>query len=659
LKQGFILTTLFLIVFQASGYGQLFDFGKTDPYKKVFVETDAFDASYLRQLKEALKKIETDTTKFSVLNDLAYYWHTRNLDSALTLAHEGLRLTAQKDSLWYGRFQITLGAILLRQEKLDSAYIVLEAAKQNVKESDLAFLNTQLGYVFERRGQLGKAADYALESLRLGRKLNDLKAQALAYSDLSNLFWKQSKFKKGVEYGEKSLRLFEQWGLKDLDYDFTLYVVGNNYLALNKQEKALEYYERSIAIGERYGFYNNLSDVYISLVDLYGYLNQFEKARNAGQNAIKYADLLDNAFMLMRSYLSVGKLQNQLGNYENAIKNLDKSIEVATKNFGDEYYLSQAYQNLGEAYFNSGNYKEAFVAYKEYDRLKDLIFTAEADQRISLLQTEFEVAQKESTIGLQENELKQQKTRQNLVSLIAGLLLLFLIVLFVSFTNNRKKNKLLEKQNREKGFLLKEIHHRVKNNLEVVSSLLALQSAHIKDPKINDAMLESQNRVHSMSIIHQRLYQGEDLAAIEMKDYFKNLGSHIIDSFGMEKSVTIECAMEPIHLDVDTAVPLGLIVNELLTNALKYAFPKKNGIITIVLNYKSKGLLNLVVTDNGIGKQEGNIIQGTGFGTQLIHLLTQQLEGTLKYEIKKGTKISFLFKINQLKSSAIGSAVPL
>ncbi|HEA29986.1 MAG TPA: tetratricopeptide repeat protein [Leeuwenhoekiella sp.] len=648
MRNYFITTTLFLIVFCGSCYGQLFDFRKTDPYTKVFVETDAFDASYLSQLQEALKKIENDTLRFSVLNDLAYYWHTQNLDSALTFAQEGLRLTLQKDSLWYGRFQITQGAILLRQEKLDSAYMVLEQAKQKVKESDLGFLNTQLGYVFERRGQLGKAADYALESLRLGRKLNDLKAQALAYSDLSNLFWKQSKFEKGLEYGEKSLSHFEQWGLEDLDYDFTLYVVGNNYLALNNHKKALEYYERSIVIGERYGFYNNLSDVYISLVDLYAYLKQFNKAKEAGENAIKYAYLLDNAFMLMRSYLSVGKLQNQLGNYESAITNLDKSIEVATTNFGDEYYLSQAYQSLGEAYFQSENYKEAYVAYKEYDRLKGIIFTAEADQRISLLQTEFEVAQKESTIGLQENELKQQNTRQNLISLIAGLLLLFLILLFVGFTNNRKKNKLLQKQNREKEFLLKEIHHRVKNNLEVVSSLLALQSAHIKDPKIIDAMVEGQNRVHSMSMIHQRLYQGEDLAAIEMKDYFKNLGSHIIDSFGMEKSVNIVYAMQPIYLDVDTAVPLGLIVNELLTNTLKYAFPEKNGIITIVLNYKEKSLLSLVIADNGIGKQEDNIIQGTGFGTQLISLLTQQLEGTLKSETKKGTKISFLFKVKPI-----------
>ena len=113
------------------------------------------------------KKVEVDTVKFSMLNDLAYYWHTRNLTTSHTLALQGLSLVG-KSPLWEGRFQITLGSILLRMEKLDSAFLVLEEAKTKVSELDLPFLYTQLGYVFERKGELDKAADYALESLRLG-----------------------------------------------------------------------------------------------------------------------------------------------------------------------------------------------------------------------------------------------------------------------------------------------------------------------------------------------------------------------------------------------------------------------------------------------------------------------------------------------------------
>jgi two-component sensor histidine kinase len=624
---------------------QIIDFKSEHPYTKVFVETDNFGASYLQILEDALPQIKSDTLKFSILNDLAYYWHTRNLPKAQKFTNRGLQLTKnKKNTLWHGRFQITQGAILLRDEKLDSAFIVLESAKNKVIESDLAMINTQLGYVFERRGKLDFAADYALEALRLGIKLEDQRAVAIAYSDLSGLFWKQSKFEKGLEYGLKSIGLFEARGINDLDYDFTLYVVGNNYLALKEYKQALNYFNHSIAIGERYGFYNNLSDVYISLIDLNAYLNQFKEAEEAGVNAVKYAKLLENNFMIMRSWLSIGKMQNLQGKFSSAIKSLEKSIEAATANFGDQYYLSQVYEALGRAYVGNHDYKRAYEAFEHYDSLKKEIFTAEADQRISLIQTELDVAQKETTIQTQGTKIEQQKSYQTLIIVIACLLFILLSVLYITYKKNENKNKLLLIQNKEKEFLLKEIHHRVKNNLEIVSSILALQSEKMENKNAIDALQESQNRVQSMSMIHQKLYQGENLGTIEMKDYFINLGSYILDSFGAKKRITIKYVMETLELDVDTAVPLGLIVNELLTNALKYAFPKnKTGTITIGLKKKDKDTLQLEIADNGIGKK-GKADNGTGFGTQLIALLTQQLSGTMTRKSKDGTFVSFVFK---------------
>lgn len=628
--------------------GQTGDFVKSNSYKKVFVETDNFDTSYLKTLEESYEKAKDDRIKFSMLNDLAYYWHTRNLDKALYFTKKGLALTtAKKDTLWQGRFQITLGSILFKIEKLDSAFLVLEDAKKKVRENDLALLNTQLGYVFERRGELDRAADYALESLRLGKKLNDKKAIALAYSDLSNLFWKQSKFEKGLDYGLTSLEIFKERNINDLDYDFTLYVVGNNYNSLKKYRKALEYYDQAIVIGERYGFYNNLSDVYISLVDLYPNLNEYAKAEEAGQQAVKYADLLDNNFLLMRSWLSLGKLQNLQGKYKTATASLQKSIAIATDKFGDNFFLAQAYDALGRAYAGDHNYKDAYAAFAEYDKYKKMVFTDQADQRFALLQTEFEVAQKQNTIKLQQTQLKQQRTWQTLITIIAGLLLFILVFLFKTLHSNRKKNKQLEKQNEEKEFLLKEIHHRVKNNLEVVSGLLALQSARIEDPGVVEAMQQSQHRVQSMGIIHQKLYQGKSLATVEMKDYFINLGNYIINVFGAEKKVQLECKMKELELDVDIAVPIGLIVNELLTNSLKYAFPgSREGKITISLK-ENNSKLHLQVADNGIGIQTTNSTGGTGFGTQLIDLLTRQLDGKMTLDINKGTLVSFEFQIHK------------
>ncbi|GGW40405.1 tetratricopeptide repeat-containing sensor histidine kinase [Arenibacter certesii] len=639
-------TIFSFLLFSIALSGQIQDFDKNEPYKRVFVDTDNFGESYLELLKYAYLKVkDNDTLQFSMLNDLAYYWHTRNLTKALELTQEGLNLTALKeDELWYGRFQITQGAILLRMEKLDSAQIVLESAKKKVLTRDLAFLNTQLGYVYERRGQLDIAADYAMESLKLGNLSNDRKAIALAYSDLSNIFWKQSKYIKGLEYGLKSIEIFEERGINDLDYDFTLYVVGNNYMDLNKFDDALKYYDHAKSIGERYGFYNNLSDIYISLVELYCHQNNFEAAENAGNNAIKYAQLLENTFLLMRAYLSVGKSQNLQGKYSAAILSLQKSIEVATVNFGDDYYLSQAYETLGMAFAENHNYMEAYKAFSEYDKLKKKVFTAEADQRIALLQTEFDVAQKENTILLQQTKIKKQNTNQILTSVIMGLLIFLLILGFVAIRNNRKKNVLLQVQNEEKEFLIKEIHHRVKNNLEVVSSLLSLQTAQISDAKIKDTMCQIQNRIQSMSMIHQNLYHGKKLTSIGMRTYFKNLASYVLDSYGASNRIAMVYKMKDIELNVDIATPIGLIVNELITNSLKYAFPENAaGTITIEL-VENTFLLELKVTDNGVGYSVEDKKKGTGFGTQLVRLLTQQLDGKMVLKNSAGTSVAFEFQ---------------
>jgi tetratricopeptide (TPR) repeat protein len=270
-------------------------------------------------------------------------------------------------------------------EKLDSALVVLEDAKTKVPVADLPFLNTQLGYVYERKGELGMAANFAQESMRLGETLGDQKAIALAYSDLSNIFWKQSKFEKGLEYGLKSIEIFEKRGIKDMDFDFTLYVVGNNYLELGKHSNALNYYNQSIEMGLQYGFYNNLSDVYISLVELNAALQDFSAAEGAGRNAVKYATLIENNFMVMRSWLAIGKMQCLEKKYHEAIRSLTTCINVATEDFGDEYFLSQAYEALSKAYAGTGNYVLAFNALLKFDELEDEIFTLEADQRISKL----------------------------------------------------------------------------------------------------------------------------------------------------------------------------------------------------------------------------------------------------------------------------------
>ncbi len=638
----------FLLFIPAMLYAQLSYYKGALEYQAIFVETDDFGEEYLDLIEEGLKHAENTDLRLQLINDLGYHYHTRNLRKSLNIINQGVEEAYKlNDELWLARMQVSKGAILLRMEELDEAESILLAAKEILPESETWLLLTNLGYVYERRGDLGKAFEYASKTLELGKKYQNKKAMAMAYSDISNLFWKQGKFQEGVEYGKKSIALFEERGIQDLDYDFTLHVLGNNLMEMKRFNEALPYFQRSAEMGKQYGFYNNLSDTYIALTDLYAEIGEYENSEQSGKEALKYAELLQNDFMVVRSLLSLGKLKNEQGDFESAIIYMERSLRTATEDFGDRYFLSLIYRELAEAFEGANDIPNSYQAFKKYNELNQSVFNAEADQRIAELQTDMDFSQKLNTISLQTEKLKRQEIIQAFTLVITLVMLFFLFFLYRVFVKRKKYSLLLEQQNTEKEFLLKEIHHRVKNNLETISSLLALQSAHIEDQELHDMMIESQNRVHSMGMIHQNLYQGENIAAIEMKHYFENLGMFILDSFDMSDRIKLSCSMEPMELNVDRAIPIGLIVNEIITNSLKYAFPDgKEGQISISLEEKNEHLY-LRIADDGIGMGDHPETKGTGFGTQLVELLTRQLDGKMTLTTQRGTEVFFEFQIRK------------
>ncbi len=618
-------------------------------YEQVFVVTDDFGDEYLDDLEYSLTGITSDSLlRLRILNDLGYFYHTRNLTKALELVNQGLEeATNLKNPYWQGRLQISQGAILLRMEELDLAELVLKSAISKIPEKESWLLYTNLGYVFERRGDLGSAFDFAAKTLKIGETYGDKKAIAMAYSDMSNLFWKQKKFEIGLEYGLKSIAIFEERGIDDLDYDFTLHVVGNNLVELRRLDEAEKYFQKSIQIGEKYGFYNNLSDSFIALSELYAQKGDTQSSISSGMEALKYAVLLENGFMIKRSYLSLGKASNAAGDYPQAADYLEKSIEAATSDFGDKYYLSMVYLELSKAFEGSDQFAKALDASRKYDQLRQEVFTEKANEQITFLQSQMELTQKESTIKLQEAKLARNKILQIFILTLSAILVIFLFALYRIFLRKKKYSQLLENKNLEKEFLLKEIHHRVKNNLETISSLLSLQSSKIESREFQAIMEETQNRVHSMGMIHKRLYHGENMKSIEMKDFFDSLGNYVIDTFDASGRIRFYSDMEPLELDVDWAIPIGLIVNELVSNSLKYAFPgSMPGEIAIKL-LEEGNFLHLTVSDNGIGMTENPPILGSGFGSELIRLLTRQLDGKMTMTTKPGTAIIFEFQTNK------------
>ena len=215
-----------------------------------------------------------------------------------------------------------------------------------------------------------------------------------------------------------------------------------------------------------------------------------------------------------------------------------------------------------------------------------------------------------------------------------------------SFLERKKVEEKLSSSLAEKEFLLKEIHHRVKNNLQIISSLLNLQAQGIDDPITKEKYTESIGRIKSMAIIHELLYRSKNLSTIKIKEYLDELVSYITNTYNLDKKITVnlQVKVQQKFIDLDKAIPCGIIINELLSNAFKYAFKGKNkGSVTVSLT-ETKGQYTLIVSDNGSGfVNSDNIKNVDTLGLQLVNSLVSQLGGTLTTKTKDGTSFNIAF----------------
>ena len=198
----------------------------------------------------------------------------------------------------------------------------------------------------------------------------------------------------------------------------------------------------------------------------------------------------------------------------------------------------------------------------------------------------------------------------------------------------------------DKEVLLKEIHHRVKNNLQVISSLLDLQASHIKDEQARLSINDSRARVLSMALIHEKLYQTEDLAKVDFGEYLRTLATQVFDSYKAgEQTIALHIHADPIYLNMDKAIPCGLILNELVANSLKYAFPSgQSGQIHIELRARGDDEVVLSVGDNGVGlPPEVDFRKTDSLGMKLIGVLTTQLRGSIELRQGPGTTFEIAF----------------
>jgi two-component sensor histidine kinase len=333
---------------------------------------------------------------------------------------------------------------------------------------------------------------------------------------------------------------------------------------------------------------------------------------------------------------------------------LEESLDSA-KNNNYRSYEEQALKYLSEIYAEQNQPTKALQYFEDYKSVSDKIWMDQLAAKTDELQIQYATAEREAQIANldTDNKLKDLKLAQASrirLGLVLGIILLGIIATLIwrnsiirkrSNADLRQKNKIIEDNLHEKEILLREIHHRVKNNLQIISSLLSLQSRNVDDSAVKDAMKAGQNRVHSMALIHQNLYQEGDLIGVNTKDYITKLTTSLWHSYNIEEErIALITDIDPLRLDVDIMIPMGLILNELISNALKYAFVDgRPGSVHISLQAENDNL-KLIVKDDGPGfEQLAPEKTKKSMGMKLIHAFTQKLRGQLEINSSTGTEV--------------------
>ncbi len=339
----------------------------------------------------------------------------------------------------------------------------------------------------------------------------------------------------------------------------------------------------------------------------------------------------------------------QQGGYAQASLAFNQAVQIA-KDIHQTGWLKEALYRQYNNHLLSRNVEAGLQSLERYAALNDSLYRSGQDVALFDIEAGYEKTIQDETIARLDMQhqvvtarLKAQK--RNMIIVLTGLLLVLglLFLVYRLYRQVREANKLITRSNEEKNILLKEIHHRVKNNLQVISSLLKLQSGYIKDDAALQAIAEGRSRVQSMALLHQNLYREDNLTGVNMKEYFDNLIQGLFDTYNISSDrITLHKNIEPIQLDVDTVVPLGLITNELISNALKHAFPETSSGHLYIDLYEDNQTLILRVRDDGIGIAEQTAL--TGFGSKLIQSLSAKLEAEISRDYSTGTEVKLVIR---------------
>jgi two-component sensor histidine kinase len=441
---------------------------------------------------------------------------------------------------------------------------------------------------------------------------------------------------------------------------------------LNYEKKSKQALDYILGVRRRIPF-QNTGDAILFQKDLgscYAALKDYLNAEVAFAKMIDIEDKADNrVFPASEKAIDehmVGNFYLKKKNYLQAKKHLEKSLQI-TGGTGPASSMQTMYLSMFKADSALNDYAGAMKNLRHYTLLKDSLTGIEKQKQIEKLRIAYDAEKKEKQIKDSQIQIKTESmknyrlrvTRNWVIAAFGVFIVLFSLLYRISrirkinneqiSTKNRQLTQLLE----DKEWLLKEIHHRVKNNLHTVICLLESQAAYLDNEALN-AIENSQHRIYAMALIHQKLYQSDDIKLIDMKNYLLEFSNYLLTSFGMPANVSLLVNVAPVKLSAAQAIPVGLIVNEAVTNSFKYAFPDhRNGRIEIVLSVK-ENKISLIIKDNGIGAGDHISKEQNSLGLSLIKGLTRDLHGMLNFEVSAGTCVNINFPKDEL--SALGTA---
>jgi two-component sensor histidine kinase len=690
----------------------LLDLGGYYLFKQMELSIDLDSAiPYLNEANVLSKKLADDTWQKETLWHLAYYYFERKQPAqAMKVADELTMLYRQTEGrLAEANAWSKLGSLILRHEanleaviqcctKARDIYDELGEKKRSIdmhkeiadmhlnqgllaqSEEELLEVITMyeaigypnLHYTYDllaavclNRGNLNRALKYGMEIIKSMQATQDTAADHAFYYKLGNIYWQLDNMKEATYWYFKSVENLptKRYSLRAL--------LAQGMIRLGKVGEAKDFLDKTMKTNPPMSATDS-SYMALGYGLVYKALGQFELAEKSFRETIRLNELYDNASITTsRIHFEFAMFLVEQQRFEEASSHLNTVLSLSA-GMTDVRRQRDAHELFIRIDSARGRWLDALYHFRKYQFLNDSLFTIEKNRQVEELQIQYQTEAKERDIQLLQNEAQLQTSKLSQARLTKNLmiggsagLLLILGLLFSRYRTKQRMNRILEIQQMEinqtnkrlqllvdeKELLLREIHHRVKNNLQIVMSLLNTQSSFLDNGTALTAIRQSQHRIHSISLIHQKLYQSNSFAHIEMSGYIHELIDFLKDSFDTHQRITFVTRLDKLELDVTQAVPLGLILNEAISNALKYAFPEgRTGEINIELHHLTDEQFALTITDNGIGWPKGfEPGASKSLGMSLMKGLSKQLNGSLGIENKNGLMIRLVFSAERIR----------